>query len=436
MKRSWVIWTVILVLLGGFGLAAVVVDMHQEKRQVAKHKMRHSQAADEYLQQYLEWSTLSANERAENPWGQGRYGGAELREKLIHQQDDRLKADLADLSSGTTTPGVVAEVLYGPDWQQQIEAYRKRSDLRDGVAVISTMSILAGLIVCIGYAVHHSLHSVLSPSEEKKTASGKPRPGRPRTADPDESESENAPETKDLLSEIIAAGPEAESEADDDEHPAPSIGVKSEAIGYFRNFGLSTSSDRTGELKNTLRNKAASFKPTDKPKSAAGEGGALGMLMSSSPVASELTELTQEVSAIREFASQQQDRVRQLQDGYDWSIIKRFCLRIIRCIDNLDERMAALPPEGADMQSLLDVRDELVFSLESSGVEQFEPELNKDYKGLEKSVEAVKSREPATAPALVGKIAAVVRPGYRYVVSDNDIKIVRCAQVKLYGDAS
>ena len=38
-----------------------------------------------------------------------------------------------------------------------------------------------------------------------------------------------------------------------------------------------------------------------------------------------LTELTQEVSAIRQFTAQQQNRVKQLQDGYDWNIIKRFC---------------------------------------------------------------------------------------------------------------
>ncbi|MEE9366113.1 MAG: hypothetical protein V3W44_05440, partial [Dehalococcoidales bacterium] len=144
-------------------------------------------------------------------------------------------------------------------------------------------------------------------------------------------------------------------------------------------------------------------------------------------------ELTLEVSAIREYAASQQDRVRQLQDGYDWSIIKRFCIRIIRCIDNLDERMALLAEEGEDTQSLEDIRDELVFSLESSGVEQFEPEINACYKGLEKKVEAVKTREPTDDPDLVGKIAKVIKPGYEYVVSDEEVRIVRCAQVKLYG---
>ena len=158
--------------------------------------------------------------------------------------------------------------------------------------------------------------------------------------------------------------------------------------------------------------------------------------MSTAPVSQDLTELTQEVSAIRQFAADQQDRVRQLQDGYDWGIIKRFCLRIIRCIDNLDERIDKLDEQGVDTQGLEDVRDELIFSLESSGVEQYRPDINSSYKGLEKLVEAVKGRLPADDPELVGKIARVVRPGYQYAVNEDDVKIVRCSQVKLYGETS
>jgi molecular chaperone GrpE (heat shock protein) len=78
------------------------------------------------------------------------------------------------------------------------------------------------------------------------------------------------------------------------------------------------------------------------------------------------------------------------------------------------------------------VRDELVFALESSGVEQFEPQINVDYKGLEKAAEAVHERERTGQAHLSGKIAKVVRAGYQYVLDDKDVKIVRAAQVKLY----
>ena len=157
-------------------------------------------------------------------------------------------------------------------------------------------------------------------------------------------------------------------------------------------------------------------------------------LMSTAPVASDsLSELTQEMSAIREFAAQQQDRVKQLQDGYDWSIIKRFCIRIIRCVDNLESRIQKLSAQKEDTMALEDIRDELLFALESSGVEQFEPEIESVYKGLEKKVEAVRTRIKCSKESMKGKIAEIVRPGYHYVVNDDELKIVRCAQVKLYG---
>ena len=108
-------------------------------------------------------------------------------------------------------------------------------------------------------------------------------------------------------------------------------------------------------------------------------------LMTTEPLTKELTELTEEVSAIRQFAAQQQDQVRKLQDGYDWMIIRRFCMRIIRSIDNIEDRIGRLDdPDSELVMCLQDIRDELIFALESSGIEQFNPELEMPFKGLEK----------------------------------------------------
>ena len=153
----------------------------------------------------------------------------------------------------------------------------------------------------------------------------------------------------------------------------------------------------------------------------------------SEPLNGTLRELTQEVSAIREYAAGQQDRVKKLQDGYDWNIIKNFCLRVIRCIDNLENRINQLCEEDIETADLEEVRDELVFALESSGLEQFEPEINSDYHGQEKRAEAVKEREYCDDPNLTGKIAKVIRSGYQYVINEGNVKVVRTAQVKLFG---
>lgn len=152
----------------------------------------------------------------------------------------------------------------------------------------------------------------------------------------------------------------------------------------------------------------------------------------SRPVQESLRELTQQVSAIREYASHQQERVQKLQDGYDWSIIKNFCLRIIRCIDNVEDRINNQSSQHNNTTELEDVRDELVFALESTGVEQFMPEINSEYRGQEKNTEAVKDKQKCDDPKLSGKIAKIIRPGYTYCVDEDNNKIVRTAQVKLY----
>jgi molecular chaperone GrpE (heat shock protein) len=152
----------------------------------------------------------------------------------------------------------------------------------------------------------------------------------------------------------------------------------------------------------------------------------------SKPLNSAINELTQQVSAIREYAACQQDRLEKLQDGYDWNIIRTFCLRVIRCIDNLESRISRLGEEDAKAIHLEEVRDELIFALESSGIEQFEPEINSEYRGQEKYAEAVKDKQQNDNPEQTGNIANVIRPGYQYFINEENVKVVRPAQVKLF----
>jgi len=153
---------------------------------------------------------------------------------------------------------------------------------------------------------------------------------------------------------------------------------------------------------------------------------------SSEPVNHTLQILNEQISAIRQYASSQQDRVEKLQSGYDWNIIRTFCVRVIRCIDNLEMRMERCKEPELE-QTLSEVHDELLFSLESSGVEQFAPDLNTSFSGQERLAEAVKAKAPSPKPELKGCIAEIIKPGYQYVIDEQNVKIVRTARVKLYG---
>jgi hypothetical protein len=153
----------------------------------------------------------------------------------------------------------------------------------------------------------------------------------------------------------------------------------------------------------------------------------------SQPLSSTLSELSQQMSAIREYAASQQKRLTKLQDGYDWNITRTFCLRVIRCIDNLENRISKMTEQNMEVGDLEEIKDELLFALESSGVEQFEPEINSDYRGQEKFAEAVKEKESCDDSKKAGKVAKVIKPGYQYFIDEENIKIVRPAQIKLFG---
>ncbi|MHC4763191.1 MAG: hypothetical protein ACYS71_07480, partial [Planctomycetota bacterium] len=153
----------------------------------------------------------------------------------------------------------------------------------------------------------------------------------------------------------------------------------------------------------------------------------------SKPLSTNIEELMQQITAIRDYASSQQGRIEKLQDGYDWNIIRTFCLRVIRCIDNLDNRIRLKFEEGIQTGELEEIRDELLFALESSGVEQFELEVNSDFTGKEKLAEVIKEKEYSKDPDMKGKIARIIKLGYRYVIDDGNTKVVRAARVKLFG---
>ncbi|MBN1126177.1 MAG: nucleotide exchange factor GrpE [Sedimentisphaerales bacterium] len=429
MSKLWIIWALLLVVIGMTGLGYVVTDKYKEKLALTPYQERFSESRDEYLVSYEQWSQLSEEEKHENPWGQGKYGGEKTKEQLIREQPARLKANLVDLARGIKEPHPLADMLYGSLWRKEVADYRKKLEIRDNIAISATICLAAGLLLTLGYLsrvivgkiAHHDSSSDHSVKERGK---------------------KNRAETnlQDRSIRAVKDGPESFVEKTFREHsssgPLRNSPKREKQIGYFEAARLkdqpepktpSTASKVSKPVTVSTEEMAEHFEPR-----AGFED--VTTLMSTDPVGEvdHLTELTHEMSAIREFAAQQQDRVRQLQEGYDWNIIKRFCMRVIRCVDNLEGRIEKFQEQGLETDCFEDVRDELVFALESSGVEQFEPELESDYKGNEKNVEAVRTRIKTKDAKLKGKIAQIVRPGYKYIVSEDEHRVVRCAQVKLY----
>jgi len=414
-----------------------------------------SSASEEYISMYQDWIRLSPEEKAENPWGQAPYGGPNIEQRLAEGRSDRLTADLPDLDKGIRHyPDELSDTLYGSDWQRVLEDYRRQRNRADIVLIAAVFLLAGGGLLLIGglgkimvvYGVSRLKKNGDKDSTDEKDTND--------IAEPDSVDDEppqNVTDVPEEFTSFVGSQPVSDAEKLFVGRDKQQDDSGQEEVGYFearRKASQKTPSEpvnETGNLSKLSKSFSAAAVAEQKSVKDSYFGWALGdeesgdmeTLMTTEPLTKELTELTEEMSAIRQFAAQQQDQVRKLQDGYDWMIIRRFCMRIIRSVDNIEDRMGRIDdPDSELVMCLQDIRDELIYALESSGIEQFNPDLQIPYKGLEKYAEAVRQRVPTEDASLCGCIAEIVRPGYQYLISDDDVKIVRCAQVKLYDTES
>ncbi len=427
MYKKLIIIASVLLVAGGATLTWALDQRRKDREEIADYQSKYTTQADDFVRQYNEWLQMPPQERTELPLLLDEDGKTKTREQLRREQQGRFKANVDKLVSGVVTNPSLADILYGENWRAELSVYKKRQAVNRFALTGSIVCTSAGGVVYAALLLHVVVRLIA------KAASGlKGLVGRSRSADEEdtdkEPEAEGAEDTK----------PEPADETDSKQkkpEPRPRIPVKpmvpATAQREYRTMGSLTQRPKTSRE----REKSTALLTDDKSVVEAPAGREpvrLDVNEVPKPIDNTLNDLTEQVSAIREYAANQQDRLEKLQDGYDWNIIKTFCLRVIRCVDNLDSRITKLANKKAQRTHLEEVRDELIFALESSGIEQFEPDTDTEYRGQEKFAEAVKEKMACDDPEQAGKIAEVIRPGYQYFIDDENVKIVRPAQVKLY----
>ncbi len=492
----------VLLLVGGLAYAWVYSETRSEQQQGQDSVVNYSLGSEEYLDKYGRWYQLTPEQQNQLVLELDRDRESKTKEQLDKERRARLRADLDKLAAHQMNPGDIADFLYGPGWEDEVEQYKERKEKMEIAQTISAVclsigGILVGLCAAIGalWAIVHIVRALRQRSSRRPSESGpkvaeltdivpdgpiedpEPLQERPRQrrrilslsepagdSHPSSSDPEEPTTVNDFLTSTFARHTEAShpsfamsaSDADSavaqlftDElsgergwspdvqwslqgglavvhEPALQAATAVEEPPTTPQVEEASVLDGTLKQADDLQKQIAEFKQ-------AAQDVQQTTREQSEPLTSTLKELAQQVSAIRDYAASQQGRVEKLQDGYDWGIIRTFCLKVIRCLDNLENRIAALPDGDEALAHLEEVRDELFFALESSGIEQYHPEVNSDYRGQEKLAEAIKDKEPAKNPDEAGKIAKVLRPGYRYMIDDENFKVVRTAQVKLFG---
>ncbi len=494
MLQKCTILGLVLLLAGGAAFWWLYSETQNERRQAQSLAPATSLGSQEYLEKYGRWYQLSPEQQNQLALELNNEQKSKSAEELSREQQARLRADLDKLAAGQMNPGDIADYLYGRGWESQVEEYRKHREQVETAQTISIVCLSIGGVLFGSCAIFWLLRLVVRVIQAVKERSAGPEmptePAAVELTDIEPSDAEPPPEAEapaaeelprqrrrlalsetagesqpgggaepgtspsltsidDLfnvppdgagpreivpsgrLSSAVSFGQEESGVAlllaDEDSHnPGWSPEAQWSLHSVPESQTAAPAKDPLKEQTDDLQRQIAEFKRMAETVQQATREQA-------NPLDNTLKELTQQVSAIREYAATQQNRVEKLQDGYDWGIIRTFCLRVIRCLDNLEGRLASLPKGDSALSHLEEIKDELLFALESSGVEQFQPELNSEFHGQEKVAEALKERQPAKKPEQAGRIARVIRPGYRYLIDDDNYRIVRTAQVKLYG---
>ena len=461
MHKKVVILGLVLLLVGTTMLGWVLTEKRKQQQKAAAYKSKYNLETGEYLKQYTEWFQAFPDDQSKLPFVLDENGKAKTEEQLKQEQQERLQADLGKLAAGETDVYPFADILYGENWQNELNRYKKRKELSEFVFTGSIVCTSMGGTVFAWYLllwlvrffirVSSGLKKLL-PDVHRRQRKTKDKKQARTNAEKDVKNQEqkqnlNQQQSKlekrsEGLRNLIKRKPKLNG-------LEKALFTKSESLSDNRNSKrakkrLGTYSDDNAEKIAVLLSDEQSAESiariedslkaqTEQLEERTAQSVEQAIIEHSKPLDSTLKDLAQQVSAIREYASCQQERVEKLQDGYDWNIVRTFCLRIIRCIDNLENRISRLSGEGAETEHFQEIKDELIFALESSGIEQYEPEINSDYRGQEKYAEAVKEKEHCDKAKQKGKIAKVIRPGYRYFINEDNIKVIRTAQVKLFG---
>lgn len=430
-------------LFGGASLLSwVLTEQKEEEAQATQYQLKYSTETADLLKKYSEWMQLPPEKRTELPLLLDEDGKAKTRAQFQQEQQERLQGDIGRLATGEIAAHPFADVLYGENWQVELRQYKQRKERNEAIVIGSIACASAGgaiwaawFLVWIVQTVRRGVSRIRQWRAGESETPEKAIPAKAaakKTANMKGMSEKTTPtragdEPREQSVRRQPGPPQKRPNAVNVSLEKPPV-VKRDPRVSVEVSQIKRISDEAEKIAKLLSDEESSESKV-LPKSGPVRPEARDQ---SKPLNNTLRELSQQVSAIREYTAYQQDRLEKLQNGYDWNIVRTFCLRVIRCIDNLETRIAQMSEDEIRAAHLEEVKDELVFALESSGIEQFRPEINSDYRGHEKFAEAVKDKQPCDEPGRAGKIAACLRPGYQYFINEENIKVVRPAQVRLY----
>ena len=146
----------------------------------------------------------------------------------------------------------------------------------------------------------------------------------------------------------------------------------------------------------------------------------------------QLKETQQVLQSLRDFSLEQQKEIRRLREGYDYTIIKAFVLRMIHALEDSSEKIERSRLKGmpqGQLDNLQFTHDLFLFALEGSGIESFVPEVGTKFDPADPRLEPA-STATTDNQSLHLTVARVVKPGFSIQINEEKKQVIRPAQIE------
>jgi len=407
MLKKILIIGLIFLFAGVTALSLLTLHEHNWSKIRTEYKNKYSSNDSDCLHKYRLWLEVPEHQRNEFPWDMDANLSLGTIEEVKQHQHERFIAEADNIIDIDADMYPVAKLLYGDDWQYKLKSYNRQRELIKVGFILAIFSSSIGAVMVLSSTTVLLIKYLLSKKVQAETC-------------------QETEDGKESVQSILNCHPYSSENTDDDFEKKDLL--EDEPIKPKVQAENPKAADEKGLWS---RSKTIEKKPEKNSREISNADNTVDG--NGEVIHKTLNKLTEEVAAMRRYAGQQQGRLQNLREGYDWNIIRDFGLRVIRCVDNLENRIAELSCDDPAKSHLEEIKDELIFALESSGLERYEPDVNSEYRGHEKSAEAIKERQATNESGLKGKISGVLRCGYRYIIDDENYKVIRAAQVKLFG---
>ena len=154
-----------------------------------------------------------------------------------------------------------------------------------------------------------------------------------------------------------------------------------------------------------------------------------------------LKEVSEHIEAVRGLAEDRGRELERLREGYDFAVTRSFARGVIKAIDLVHDFKEQLSQTHGkrnsralkDALSRFDATEsQLLFLLEAHQIESFTPSPGDAVADDSLRFEPVETRAPESA-ADIGRVAEVKYPGYALVLGDSEERVIRPAQVSVFG---